>query len=86
MTPVSIWVGLAKVGGYFAFLNIAVIGLQILHRSVMNKELKSYLKQHHKSYKLGQKRKSRSSKAIMESMLVSENIKEGSSDSDEDIA
>lgn len=45
MIPVTIWVGLAKIGGYFAFLNIAVLGLRILHHNLMNKELKEYLKE-----------------------------------------
>lgn len=44
MTPVSLWYGLAKIGGYFAFLNIAVIGLRMMHHYLMNKELREYLR------------------------------------------
>ncbi len=38
--------GLAKIGGYFAFLNIAVIFLKMFHQSMMNKELHSYVNHH----------------------------------------
>jgi hypothetical protein len=31
MYPVTLWMGFAKIGGYFAFLNIAVILLKVLH-------------------------------------------------------
>lgn len=32
MFPTTLWMGLAKIGGYFAFLNIAVILLKVLHQ------------------------------------------------------
>ena len=39
LIPVSIWAGLAKVGGFFAFLNIAVLALRMIHHQMMNREL-----------------------------------------------
>lgn len=44
LTPYTLWFGLAKIGGYFAFLNIAVIALRMLHHHLMNKELRQYLR------------------------------------------
>ena len=47
MYPDTLWMGLAKIGGYFAFLNIVVILLKILHQQMMTRELDTYLKEQH---------------------------------------
>ena len=39
MIPISIWEGMAKVGGYFAFLNIGLILLRGFHHFFMKRDL-----------------------------------------------
>ena len=43
LEPETIWSGLAKVGGCFAFLNIAVLCMRMLHQVLMKRELEKYL-------------------------------------------
>jgi hypothetical protein len=43
LDPETIWSGLAKVGGCFAFLNIAVLCMRMLHQVLMKRELEKYL-------------------------------------------
>jgi hypothetical protein len=45
LDPETIWSGLAKVGGYFAFLNIAVLCMRIFHQALMKRELEKYLEE-----------------------------------------
>jgi len=43
IVPTTIWAGLARIGGYFAFLNIAILCMRLIHHQMLNKELKDYL-------------------------------------------
>lgn len=43
LDPETLWQGLAKIGGYFAFLNIAVLIMRMINQVLMKKELERYL-------------------------------------------
>lgn len=45
IVPTTIWTGLPRIGGYFAFLNIAILCMRVIHHQKLNKELKDYLTQ-----------------------------------------